>query len=54
MKCYVHQNPNPAAVEQLRKIKKLAENKDVYLVCYEKKPPCHRFILIEMIREMVA
>lgn len=42
---------NPA-VAKLREIKKLAEEKDVRLICYEKNPPCHRFILIDMVREL--
>lgn len=43
---------NPKAVERLKEIKKLVETKDVRLICYEKKPPCHRFTLITMIEEM--
>lgn len=42
---------NPKAVEKLREIKRLAETKDVRLICYEKKPPCHRFILMELIED---
>lgn len=37
------------AVEKMREIKEVAERQDVYLFCYEKKPPCHRFILLELI-----
>ena len=40
---------NPEAVKYMRSIKKLASKVDVYLYCYEKQPPCHRFILIELI-----
>lgn len=41
----------PAAISQMREIKKLAETQDIYLYCYEKPPkPCHRFILIELIK----
>lgn len=43
---------NPKAMEKLRDIKRLAEKKDVRLMCYEKNPPCHRFILMEMIKEI--
>jgi len=39
---------NPKALEKLREIKKLAEQKDVRLICYEKNPPCHRFILMDL------
>jgi len=38
----------PEAVEKLREIKKLAEEKDVRLICYEKNLPCHRFILLDL------
>ena len=43
---------NPKALEKLREIKKLAETKDVRLICYEKNPPCHRFILIDLINSL--
>ena len=39
---------NSNAVAKLKEIKKLAEKKDVRLICYEKNPPCHRFMLIQM------
>ena len=41
---------NPEALKLLREIKELATKTDVYLYCYEKHPPCHRFILIDLIR----
>ena len=41
---------DPEAVDSMRKIKWLATKTDVYLYCYEKHPPCHRFILIDLIR----
>lgn len=43
---------NPKAVARLKEIKKLAEEKDVRLICYEKNPPCHRFILIDLINSL--
>lgn len=44
---------NPKAVEKLKEIKRLLdEGKDVRLMCYEKNPPCHRFILIELINSL--
>ena len=43
---------NPKAMAKLREIKKLAERKDVRLICYEKNPPCHRFTLIDLIRSL--
>lgn len=39
----------PKAVEKLREVKELAKTKDVRLICYEKNPPCHRFILMDLI-----
>lgn len=39
---------NPKAMGKLKEIRKLAEEKDVYLICYEKEPPCHRFILLDL------
>ena len=43
---------NPKAVGMLRALKKLSKTKTVRLICYEKFAPCHRFILIEMIKEL--
>ena len=39
---------NPKAMAKLKEIQELAKENDVYLICYEKEPPCHRFILIQM------
>jgi len=44
---------SPEAMAEMRRIKELAKIKDVRLICYEKEYPCHRFILIEIINEMV-
>lgn len=43
---------NPKSIERMKEIKKMAEKKDVRLICYEKKPPCHRFILMELMNKM--
>lgn len=40
------------ALALLRKIKKTSEEKNVRLICYEKNPPCHRFILIDIINSL--
>lgn len=40
---------NPKSVKELYRIRDLAKEKDVYLLCYEKDFPCHRFILLEII-----
>jgi len=39
------------AMATLREIFEISKVADVYLVCYEKKYPCHRFILLELIEE---
>ena len=43
----------PDVIDRLKEIKKLAEKKDIYLYCYCGKYPCHRFILIDMIKNLV-
>jgi len=34
-------------------VKLLQDGKNVRLICYEKEPPCHRFLLMEIIQEMM-
>lgn len=41
---------NPKAMEKLRGIKELSKSKDVRLICFEKNYPCHRFILMDLIK----
>ncbi|MBN2600100.1 MAG: DUF488 domain-containing protein [Candidatus Thermoplasmatota archaeon] len=43
---------NSKALAELKRLKALSQQKDVYLICYEKNPPCHRFILLDLIREL--
>jgi len=43
---------NPKSVAELKRLKELSQEKDVYLICYEKNYPCHRFILIDLIKEI--
>jgi uncharacterized protein YeaO (DUF488 family) len=43
---------NPKAVAELKRIKNLSKDTDVYLICYEKNYPCHRFILMDLIHEI--
>jgi len=43
---------NPRAMAKLREIKELARTRSVRLICYEKNPPCHRFILMKLIEEV--
>jgi uncharacterized protein YeaO (DUF488 family) len=43
---------NPNVINKLKEIKKLANEKDVYLYCYCGKQLCPRFILMDIIKEM--
>lgn len=43
---------NDVCIATMRKIKWIAKSKDVYLICYEKRFPCHRFLLIDMINKL--
>jgi len=44
---------NPEAIKEMRRIKELVKTKNVRLICYEKEYPCHRYILIELINELI-
>lgn len=46
---YINEMANPKAIRTMLKIKSLSEKTNVRLICYEKNPPCHRFILLRMI-----
>jgi uncharacterized protein YeaO (DUF488 family) len=52
VKTFYREMDNPACVAVMREIKKLANENDVYLLCYEKKYPCHRFLLLDMIEKL--
>ncbi len=43
---------DPELVHKLKEIKKLSEEKDVYLYCFCGETLCHRFILMDIIRRM--
>ncbi|GAH81305.1 unnamed protein product, partial [marine sediment metagenome] len=43
---------NPKAMSELSILKTISKFKDVYLICYEKNYPCHRFILMDIIKEL--
>ncbi len=43
---------NPKAIAELKRLKQLSEQKDVYLICYEKTYPCHRFILLDLMKDL--
>ena len=40
------------SLHELRRIATISKHEDVRLLCYEKNPPCHRFILMELIAEI--
>lgn len=43
------------SIERMREIaKKLLNGKNVRLICYEKEPPCHRFVLKRLILRELA
>ena len=43
---------SPDALKEIKRIKAISDKKDVYLVCYERNPPCHRFILLDVIEKL--
>lgn len=43
---------NDICIATMRKIKWMAKDKDVHLICYEKSGNCHRHILKRMIEEL--
>ena len=43
---------NDRCIAEMRKIKWMAKDRDIYLICYEKRYPCHRFLLIDMINKL--
>ena len=45
---------SPRALKQLDDIIELSKNNTVRLICYEKNPPCHRFILMDMIADIMT
>ena len=45
---------SPEAMAALRHIVELSRTRDVWLICWEKGPPCHRFILLDMAREIAG
>jgi uncharacterized protein YeaO (DUF488 family) len=50
---FVREMENPLAKEMMLRLGNLSRTKDVYLVCFEKKGNCHRFLLVDMIRKLV-
>jgi uncharacterized protein YeaO (DUF488 family) len=52
VKTFYREMDNPACAAIMREIKKIAETRDVFLLCYEKEYPCHRFLLLDMIKKL--
>ncbi len=46
----IHENPE--AMKALRHYAVISKTQDVRLICYEKNPPCHRFMLMDMIQSI--
>jgi uncharacterized protein YeaO (DUF488 family) len=53
VRVFVKEMAKPACIEEMRRIGELAKRKDVFLVCFERKGHCHRFLLMDMIEELV-
>ncbi len=49
----VREMENPSSKAEMKRIGKLARTRDVYLVCYERKGNCHRFLLVDMIKKLL-
>jgi len=47
---FVKEMDNPVSRAEMLRIGELARTKDVYLICFEKKGDCHRFLLVDMIK----
>ena len=49
---FIQEMNNDICIAEMRKIKWMAKNKDIYLICYEKSGHCHRFLLMDMINKL--
>ncbi len=50
---FVKEMDNPVSKAEMLRIGNLAKTKDVYLVCFERKGNCHRYLLVDMINKMM-
>ncbi len=50
---FVKEMDNPVSKSEMLRIGNLAKTKDVYLVCFERKGNCHRFLLVDMIKGLM-
>lgn len=51
---FVKEMDNSLARDMMVSVGNLAKTKDVYLVCFERKGNCHRFLLVDMINRLMA
>lgn len=49
---FMKEMDNPESKEAMRKIIKEAQTKDIFLVCFEKEYPCHRFLILDMMKDI--
>lgn len=53
VKRFYQEMDNDICRAEMRRIKKLANDKHVYLICYERSPyKCHRSLLLDMISKL--
>ena len=45
---------SPEAVAALRHVIDLSRTRDVYLICWEREPPCHRYLLLNLAKEIAG
>jgi len=50
---FLREMDNPVCRAEMLRIGELARTRDVYLVCFEKKGNCHRFLLVDMIKGLM-
>lgn len=46
---FLQEMKNSKVQAEIKRIKEMAETRDVYLICWEKTGFCHRYLLIDMI-----
>jgi uncharacterized protein YeaO (DUF488 family) len=50
---FVKEMDNPVSRAEMLRIGELARTKDVYLVCFERVGHCHRFLLLDMVENLL-
>ncbi len=54
IKRFVREMNNPKSKAEMLRIAELSKKKDVFLVCFERVGNCHRFLLMDMIKELIS